>query len=89
MLARNEATLERFRIDFDSWAKLSELKHALPALLERLDTYQKDGALWVRSTADGDEKTCPHRLGGAERSPDLEAADIAYLRDKLSEAPTG
>ena len=84
MLARIEATLERFRIHFDSWAKQSELEQALPALLERLDTYQKDGALWVRSTAYGDEKDRV-LIRSAERSglPTYEAADIVYLRDKL------
>jgi arginyl-tRNA synthetase len=83
-LARIEATLERFRIHFDSWAKQSELEEALPALLERLDTYEKDGALWVRSTAHGDEKDRV-LIRSAERSglPTYEAADIAYLRDKL------
>ena len=83
-LARIEATLERFRIHFDSWAKQSELEQALPALLERLETYEKDGALWVRSTAFGDEKDRV-LIRSAERGglPTYEAADIAYLRDKL------
>ena len=83
-LARIEATLERFRIHFDSWAKQSELEQALPALLERLETYEKDGALWVRSTAFEDEKDRV-LIRSAERGglPTYEAADIAYLRDKL------
>jgi arginyl-tRNA synthetase len=84
MLARIESTLERFRIHFDSWAKQSELEHALPELLERLDTYEKDGAVWVRSTAFGDEKDRV-LIRSAERGglPTYEAADIAYLRHKL------
>ncbi len=38
------------------WAKQSELERRLPELLPRLDTYEKDGAVWARSTAYGDEK---------------------------------
>src|SRR3712207_6076031 len=49
MLAQIEATLERFRIHFDSWARQSELVRRLPELLARLDTYERDGALWARS----------------------------------------
>ena len=84
MLEQIEATLERFRIHFDSWAKQSELEHALPELLEGLPTYEQDGALYVRSTEFGDEKDrvlmrSPEKGG----LPTYEAADIAYLRDKL------
>ena len=55
MLHRMEETLERFRIHFDSWAKQSELERRLPDFLPRLDTYEKDGAVWARSSAYGDE----------------------------------
>jgi arginyl-tRNA synthetase len=85
MRERIERTLERFRIHFDSWARQSALEDRVPALLERLDTYERDGALFVRSTAYGDEKDrvlirSPERGG----RPTYEAADIAYLEDKLS-----
>jgi arginyl-tRNA synthetase len=84
VLERIEATLERFRIHFDSWALQSALERELPALLERLDTYERDGAVWVRSSAFGDEKDrvlvrSPERGG----LPTYEAADIAYLASKL------
>jgi len=84
MLKRIEATMERFRIHFDSWARQSELERALPGLLERLPTYEEGGALFVRSTGYGDEKDrvvvrSPERGG----LPTYEAADIAYLHDKL------
>ena len=79
-----EETLERFRIHFDSWARQSVLEERLPALLEGLPTYEADGALWVRSTEFGDEKDRV-LIRSAERGglPTYEAADIAYLRDKL------
>ena len=85
MLERIEATLGRFRLYFDSWALQSELQGRLPEVLPRLDTYEHDGAVFVRSTAYGDEKDrvlvrSPERGG----LPTYEAADIAYLEDKLS-----
>jgi arginyl-tRNA synthetase len=84
MLEQIEATLERFRIHFDSWAKQSELERELPELLTQLPTYEQDGALYVRSTEFGDDKDRVLRRS-AERGglPTYEAADIAYLRDKL------
>jgi arginyl-tRNA synthetase len=82
MLRRIEASLERFRIHFDSWAKQSVLEERLPELLPRLDTYEKDGALWARSSAYGDEedRVLIRSDGGA---PTYRAADVAYLVDKL------
>jgi arginyl-tRNA synthetase len=84
MLERIEATLERFRIHFDSWAKQSELEQSLPPLLGGLPTYEEEGALYVRSTEFGDDKDRV-LIRSAERGglPTYEAADIAYLRDKL------
>jgi arginyl-tRNA synthetase len=84
MLEQIEKTLERFRVHFDSWSKQSELEHLLPELLEGLPTYEQDGAVFVRSTEFGDEKDRV-LIRSAERGglPTYEAADIAYLRDKL------
>ncbi|HTS72313.1 MAG TPA: arginine--tRNA ligase [Gaiellaceae bacterium] len=84
MLAQIEATLERFRIHFDSWALQSELETRLPEFLPRLDTYERDGALWARSSAYGDDEDrvlvrSPEQ-GGA---PTYRAADVVYLVDKL------
>ncbi len=82
MLKEIEGSLERFRIHFDSWRLQSELEHRLPELLPRLDTYEKEGALWARSSAYGDdEDRVLLRSGG--RSPTYRAADVAYLVDKL------
>src|SRR6185437_3565435 len=84
MVAQIEAMLERFRIHFDSWANESEVARGLPELLERLPTYERDGAIFVRSTQFGDEKDrvlvrSPEKGG----LPTYEAADVAYLHDKL------
>jgi arginyl-tRNA synthetase len=82
MLEAIEATLERFRIRFDSWRLQSELEGLLPELLPRLDTYERDGALWARSSAYGDDEDRV-LLRSGDRSPTYRAADVAYLVDKL------
>jgi arginyl-tRNA synthetase len=84
MLASIEQSLERFRIHFDSWALQSELEQRLTQFLPRLDTYAKDGALWARSSAYGDDADwvivrSPEKGG----TPTYRAADIVYLVDKL------
>ena len=82
MLGRIEATLERFRIHFDSWARQSELERRLPEFLPRLDTFERDGAVWARSSAygDDDDRVLVRSENGA---PTYRAADVVYLADKL------
>jgi arginyl-tRNA synthetase len=84
MLASIERTMERFRIHFDSWALQSELEQRLPEFMPRLDTYEKDGAVWARSSAYGDAADWviirSSEKGG---TPTYRAADIVYLVDKL------
>jgi arginyl-tRNA synthetase len=84
MLERIEASLERFRVHFDSWARQSVLQERLPELLPRLDTYERDGAIWARSSAYGDDDdrvlVRSAELGGR---PTYRAADVVYLHDKL------
>jgi arginyl-tRNA synthetase len=82
MLARIEASMERFRIHFDSWARQSELERRLPEFLPRLDTYEKDGAVWARSSAYGDDEDRVI-LRSATGIPTYRAADVVYLVDKL------
>ncbi len=84
MLSQIEASLERFRIHFDSWALQSALEQRIGEFLPRLDTFEKDGAVWARSSAYGDDDDrvlirSPER-GGA---PTYRAADVVYLADKL------
>ena len=84
MLEQIERTLARLRVRFDSWALQSELESRLPELLSRLDTYERDGAIWARSSAYGDDEDrvvvrSPDQ-GGA---PTYRGADVVYLADKL------
>jgi arginyl-tRNA synthetase len=84
MLEQIERTLERFRVHFDSWALQSELEGRLPEVLSRLDTYERDGAVWARSSAYGDDEDrvvvrSPEQ-GGA---PTYRGVDVVYLADKL------
>jgi arginyl-tRNA synthetase len=82
MLERIEQSLERFRIHFDSWALQSELAKRLPELMPRVDAYEKDGAVWARSSAYGDDEDRV-LLRSETGEPTYRAADIVYLVDKL------
>jgi arginyl-tRNA synthetase len=84
MLGQIEASLERFRVHFDSWALQSELEQRIGEFLPRLDTYESEGAVWARSSAYGDDDDrvlirSPERGG----TPTYRAADVVYLADKL------
>ena len=82
MLQQIEATLKRFRIGVDSWARQSELEQRLPEFLPRLDTYERDGALWARSSAYGDDDDRV-LIRSETGTPTYRAADVVYLADKL------
>ena len=82
MLRRIEETMKRFRIHFHSWAKQSELEQRLPEFLPRLDTYEKDGAVWARSSAYGDQDDRV-LIRSETGTPTYRAADVVYLADKL------
>jgi arginyl-tRNA synthetase len=82
MRAQIEASLDRFRIHFDSWANQSVLAEHVPELLPRLDTYEADGTLWARTSAYGDDKDRP-LVRSSDGSFLYYAADIAYIEDKF------
>ncbi len=84
MLHEIERSLKRFRIHFDGWAKQSELERDLDEILAQLPTYEQDGAVFVRSTEFGEDKDrVLIRSAGRGGLPTYEAADVAYLRDKM------
>jgi arginyl-tRNA synthetase len=84
MLERIVESLKRFRVHFDSFVREVELAPAIPAAIERLDTYESDGTIWARTTAHGDDKDRP-LLRSSDGSHLYFAADVAYLIHKLEQ----
>jgi arginyl-tRNA synthetase len=84
MLARIEATLERFRIHFDTWELQSEFESEIAEALPLLNTYEADGAVWARTSAYGDDKD--RVLVRSDGTPTYFGADAAYIRRKLAGA---
>lgn len=80
-------TLQEFGINYDVWFSEKTLHQAgkiddVIAELEREDyVYEKDGALWFKSTRFGDEKD--EVLKRANGLPTYFAADIAYHKNKF------
>jgi arginyl-tRNA synthetase len=71
-----------FRIALDSSRRQSAIQREIPAVLPKLDTYERDGTLWARTSAHGDDKDRP-LLRSDDGSYLYFAADVAYVRDKL------
>jgi arginyl-tRNA synthetase len=82
MLEQIQATLRRFRVEFDSFTREADLTAEIPGVLEQLDTYEAEGTLWARTTEQGDDKDRPLRRS-SDGSYLYFAADVAYLRRKL------
>jgi arginyl-tRNA synthetase len=82
MLEQIEASLERFRIHFDSFERQSVVAVEIPDAIALLDTFEADGAIWARSSAYGDEKD--RVLVRSDGTPTYFAADAAYVRRKYA-----
>jgi arginyl-tRNA synthetase len=88
MRGRIKATLERFRVEFDTWfserslQESSALDATIAELRESGHLYEQEGALWLRTTGFGDDKD--RVLIRATGEPTYFATDIAYHRDKLA-----
>jgi arginyl-tRNA synthetase len=84
-----KATLEAFRVRFDRFflerslheGSPSPIDRALALLDERGLTYRSEGALWLRTTAFGDDKD--RVLQRSTGVPTYLAADVAYHANKL------
>jgi arginyl-tRNA synthetase len=86
MLQEQQRDLSDFRVHFDRWFSEQSLYEtgAVERTLQRLRemgyAYESEGALWLRSTAFGDEKD--RVLVRANGMPTYLASDIAYHLDK-------
>lgn len=86
-IAKLKTDLEKYRINYDRWYLESDLHQsgAVTKIIEKLKasgyTYEQEGALWLKSTAFGDEKD--RVLMRANGVPTYLVPDIAYHYDKL------
>jgi arginyl-tRNA synthetase len=89
MVAAHRDTLERFRVRFDNWVYESSLhasgkvKAGIALLTERGHTFEKEGAVWFRSSELGASRDQVLVRSDGETSTYL-AADVAYLLDKVA-----
>lgn len=84
-LAALEEDLAHFGVTFDRWYSERTLHpdavhRVVDVLIERGKAYEKDGAVWLCSTAYGDDKD--RVIFRASGEPTYLAADIAYHDDK-------
>lgn len=86
-LADIRATLAAFNVGFDRWyserslADSGAIEHAIERLRMRGHVYEQDGAIWLRTSALGDEKD--RVLVRDNGIHTYFAADVAYHLDKL------
>jgi arginyl-tRNA synthetase len=84
------ATLERFGVHFDVWfseralheGDPSAVQRELDALQREGESYRHEGALWLRTSAHGDDKDRVLERSGGEHT--YFASDVAYAQDKLA-----
>ncbi len=76
MIEEIKSTLVRFRVQVDDWVRESELD--VPAGLAAIEanTFEQDGAIWLRTTAYGDDKD--RVLVRADGRPTYLAGDVAH-----------
>jgi len=88
MLLNQRLTLQRFGVEFDVWFSERSLhdEGAVERVVELLKQlghlYEKDGALWLRTTDFGDDKDRVI-VRSTDRMAAYLAADLAYFMDKL------
>ncbi len=86
MIALIDRDLKNYGVRFDEWTRESALyaegkvDHAIKLLRQRGHIYEKDGAIWFRSTDFGDEKDRVVVRSNGEKT--YFAGDIAYHVDK-------
>jgi arginyl-tRNA synthetase len=89
IMAGIRATLEAYRVQFDSWflerslheGEPNAVQRTLALLEEHGHTYRSEGALWLRTSAFGDDKDRVLIRSSGETT--YFANDVAYHEDKL------
>ena len=91
MRANIEQTLHGMGVDYDTWFserrglhESGEVAAAVDALRDAGQTYEQDGALFLRTEQHGDDKD--RVLVRSDGRPTYFAADCAYMRDKWARA---
>ncbi|HEV7363397.1 MAG TPA: arginine--tRNA ligase, partial [Solirubrobacteraceae bacterium] len=88
MVARIRATLHRYRVEFDTWFSERTLHEAEPSPVEQHyeeleregHVFRSEGAVWLRTSAFGDDKDRVLRRSSGEHT--YFAADVAYHESK-------
>ena len=88
MVERIGASLDNFRVSFDSWfaehrlhdGESSLVRHAFDVLESQENTYRSEGALWLRTSAFGDDKDRVLERSSGDHT--YFASDIAYHQEK-------
>jgi arginyl-tRNA synthetase len=89
MIERIKATLERYRVTFDTWFSERTLHEGAESAIARAfaqverdgHSYRSEDALWLRTTAFGDDEDRVLVRGSGD--PTYFAADLAYVENKL------
>ncbi|HEX4364294.1 MAG TPA: arginine--tRNA ligase [Solirubrobacteraceae bacterium] len=89
LLAMIRASMHSIGVDFDVWFSEAALhggetpavRHAFAQLEARGESYRSEGALWLRTTAHGEQKD--DVLERSTGEPSYFASDIAYHLDKI------
>jgi arginyl-tRNA synthetase len=89
IIARIRETLAAYRVEFDNWflerslhdGDDSAVSRAFARLQEEGNTYRADDALWLRTSALGDDKD--RVLERSNGEPTYFASDVAYTETKL------
>jgi arginyl-tRNA synthetase len=89
LIERIRATLAEYRVEFDHWflerslheGDPSPVARGLALLAEQGASYHAEGALWLRTSAHGDDKD--RVLVRSSGEPTYFASDVAYTESKL------
>jgi len=87
MRVRIQATLERFGVRYDTWfseralRESGQVEHTIEELRAHGHVYESEGAVWLRTTAFGDDKD--RVLIRSDGEPTYFGPDIAYHLDKV------